>query len=166
MDRFRKIVRSLLLAFVWITVGFSVGKEVTLRGMRTPVPPPSGVEMTGVRPDRVEVYYLHATVRCMTCNTIERMTRNVLESEFGLELAAGRVQWRAADFQQDEALAKRFEVVSSCVIVADIRDGKEIGYRRLDEVWTLLDDPPAFEKYVGDAVRKVLSDSSPEAARS
>jgi hypothetical protein len=153
------------LAFVWITLGFAVGKEVTLRAGRASAPHPAAAEPVGARPDRAEVYYLHATFRCVTCNTIEQMTRSLLESKFGAELADGRIQWREADFQQEEALAKRYEVVSSCVIVVGVRDGKETGYQRLDGVWTLLNDPPAFEKYVGDAIRKVLPDPPTEGAR-
>ena len=166
MERLRKIARGVLLAFVWITVGFALGKEATLRGVRSAAPLPAAMETSAARPDRVEVYYLHATFRCVTCNTIEKMTRGVLESRFAAELADGRIQWREADFQMDEALAKRFEVVSSCVVVAGFRDGKETGYQRLDEVWTLLNDPAAFERYVGDAIRKVLPGPPPEGARS
>ena len=165
MERFRKIARSVLLSFVWITVGFALGKEATLRGVRSAAPQPAALEAAGARPDRVEVYYLHATFRCVTCNTIEKMTRGVLDSKFGAELADGRIQWREADFQQDEALAKRFDVASSCLVVAGFRDGKETGYQRLDEVWTLLNDPPAFERYVGDSIRKVLSGPPPEVTR-
>ncbi len=166
MERIVKVFKSILLAFVWITVGFALGKEATLRGVRSASPQPAAGEAAGGRPDRVEVYYLHATFRCVTCNTIEKMTRGVLDSKFGAELTDGRIQWREADFQQDEALAKRFEVVSSCVVVAGIRDGRETGYQRLDDVWTLLNDPPAFEKYVGDAIRKVLPGPPPEGNRS
>jgi hypothetical protein len=166
MKRAQAIARSLLLAFVWITLGFAVGKEVTLRSGRASAPHSAAVEPAGAQPDRVEVYYLHATFRCVTCNTIEQMTRSLLESKFGTELADGRIQWREADFQQEEALAKRFEVVSSCVVVAGFRNGKETSYRRLDEVWTLLNDPPAFEKYVSDAIHKILPAASPEEARS
>jgi hypothetical protein len=166
MERTVKIFKNILPAFVWITVGFALGKEATLRGVRATAPQTAVGEADGTRPDRVEVYYLHATFRCVTCNTIEKMTRGVLESKFGAELADGRIQWREADFQQEEALAKRFEVVSSCVVVAGFRDGKETGYQRLDEVWTLLNDPAAFEKYVGDAIRKVLPGPPPEGARS
>lgn len=165
MERLQKIARSLLLAFVWITVGFALGKEVTLRAVRTAAPQTAAGASAAARSDRVEVYYLHATIRCVTCNTIEKMTRALVESQFGEALADGRILWREADFQQEEALAKRFEVVSSCVIVAGIRDGKETGYQRLDEVWTLLSDPPAFEKYVGDAIRKVLPDAPPKGNR-
>ena len=82
------------------------------------------------RKDRVVVYYLHATFRCVTCNTIEKMTRSVLETRFSDALSDGRIEWRVADFQQEEALAKRYEIVSSGVLVVNIRDGKETGFRR------------------------------------
>ena len=115
--------------------------------------------------DRVVVYYLHATFRCVTCNTIEKMARALLDARFADALADGRIEWREADFQQQDELAKRYEVVSSCVVVVRIRDGRESGFRRLDEVWTLMSDPPAFDKYVGDAVREALPAAPVEGKR-
>lgn len=120
---------------------------------------PSPTEAAGR--DKVIVYYLHATFRCVTCNTIEKMTRALLDSQFKDAMAQGQLEWKEADFQKEEDLAKRYEVVSSCVVVAHIRNGKESSYARLDEVWTLMNDAPAFEKYVGDAIRKYLDHMHP-----
>ena len=35
---------------------------------------------------------------------------------------------------------------------------EETGYRRLDEVWTKVDDPPAFKACVTDAIQQYLPD--------
>ena len=167
MEKAVPIVRNALLAFVLLTLGFAAGKEVTLRSMRGPAAAPGAVApaesapagATAERSDRVEVYYVHATIRCATCRTIEKMTREVIEKQFAGELADGRIRWREADFQEDEALARRYKIEASGVLVVRLRDGRETGFERLDEVWTLLNDPPAFAKYVGDAVRAALSDA-------
>ena len=103
------------------------------------------------------MYYLHTTFRCVTCNEIERLTKALLETEFAGDLAAGRIEWREANFQQDESLAHRYEVVSSCVVVARIQGGKEIDFQRLDDVWTRYEDPADFNEYVGAAIRKYLT---------
>lgn len=157
MERAKNIARSTLLAFVLVSIGFALGKEVTARRQQSPAAGPES-SVPAADGDKVVVYYLHATFRCVTCNEIERLTKALVETEFADDLAAGRVELREANFQQDESLAKRYEVVSSCVVVANIQGGKETDYQRLDEVWTRYEDPTDFNVYVGGAIRKYLTD--------
>jgi hypothetical protein len=152
MNKIQIIIKNILLAFVLITAGFSLGKELTLRSIK----PATQVDEIG-KLNKVIVYYLHATFRCVTCNTIEKMSYELLNSKFEEQLKTGAIEWKQANFQKEEALAKKYEVISSCVVVVQIREGKETAYKRLDEVWTLLENKPAFNKYVGDAVTELLS---------
>jgi hypothetical protein len=168
MERARNITRSALLAFVLVSIGFVLGKEVTARrpapasGAESPAPvaasdkPVAASDAPLAASDKVVVYYLHTTFRCVTCNEIERLTRALVETEFADDLAAGRIEWREANFQEDESLAKRYEVVSSCVVVAHIQGGKEREFQRLDDVWTRCQDPADFNAYVGAAIREYL----------
>lgn len=157
-----RIVRNALLAFVLITIGFAIGRESERRsartGTQTALAPlaAAGASAVTEHADRVVVYYAHTTFRCITCNSIEEMAHGVLTSQFADELASGAAQWQSVNFQDDEAFAKRYEIVSSCVVVVGMKGDGEIGFRRLDEVWTLVKDPPAFEKYIADAVREFL----------
>jgi NDP-sugar pyrophosphorylase family protein len=150
------IAKNTLLAFVLISIGFALGKEVTERRHTAaggPISP--ALAETG---DRVIVYYLHTTFRCVSCNELERLSKALLETEFAEELAAGRIEWREANFQQDDALAKRYNVIASCVVVANVEDGRETNFQRLDDVWTRYQDPLDFNEYVGSAIKKYLED--------
>lgn len=155
-------IARILLTFVVFTVGFGVGKEVGRRQASATIPPgPAPVPSTDAKApapaeDKVIVYYLHATFRCVTCNTIERLAKEVVETQFAEALAAGRIAWYEGDFQVEEDLAKRFDVVSSCVVVAKRVYGKETDFQRLDEVWTLVDKPAEFGEYIAGAIRKYL----------
>ena len=157
MEKTKNITRSALFAFVLISVGFALGKEVTARRQTPTTEPKSPVPVTTDDKDKVVVYYLHTTFRCVTCNEIERLTKALVETEFADDLAAGRIEWREANFQQDESLATRYEVVSSCVVVVNVQGGKETGFQRLDDVWTRYEDPADFNEYVGAAIRKYLT---------
>ncbi len=152
MNKIQIIVKNILLVFVFITLGFSLGKEVTLRTVK-----PAAQDIEPGTGNKVIVYYLHATFRCVTCNTIEKMTKELLDSKFEEQLKTGLIEWKRANFQKDEALAKKYQVISSCVVVVQIREGKETAYKRLDEVWTLLEDKHSFNKYLGDAVMELLN---------
>lgn len=163
MERTQRLVKNILLAFVLISIGFALGKHSVRRagtpsaGEASASPP----EATAETPRKIRVYYLHATFRCVTCNTIEKMTRDLLQRRFGQAVADGRIEWREADYQENEALAKQFDVISSCVVVANMQGENVLEYQRLDEVWTLMKDPPKFDAYVGDAIEKYLKERQP-----
>lgn len=149
----------ILLAFVIFSLGFGVGREV---GRRQSATSPEAAGRNDGAPipgkDKVLVTYMHTTFRCVTCNTIERMAKEIVENDFAAALAAGRVEWRAVNFQEREDLARKYDIASSCVVVARIEDGRETGFQRLDEVWTLSDNPAALADYVTKAIRKYLDD--------
>ena len=132
----------------------ALGKEAGLRRSATDkdaVPVSTAADV-----DKVLVYYLHTTFRCATCNRIEKLARQVVAQEFTEESADGRVEWRRANFQERNDLAKRYGVASSTVVVVDIENGEEKDFKRLDEVWTLHDRPKAFSEYVSEAIRKAM----------
>ena len=162
MERTQLVIKNALLAFVLISIGFVLGKH-SARKTPPPAPPPppdaEALASAGEIPVKIRVYYLHATFRCVTCNTIEKMTRDLLDLQFGDELADGRIEWQEADFQENETLAKQFDVIASCVVVAKMQGDTALDYRRLDEVWTLLNDGPRFNTYVGDAIRNYLPEA-------
>lgn len=171
MENTKTFARSALLAFVLISIGFALGKEMTARQQRTTKPESASSQVIGDQPvtaedttfvtdHKVVVYYLHTTFRCVTCNEIERLAKTLVETEFADDLAAGRIEWREANFQQDESFVKRYEVVSSCVVVANLQGGKETEFQRLDDVWTRYQDPADFNEYVGSAIRKYLAESA------
>lgn len=152
-DKGIKAIRALLLAFVLITLGFSLGKELTLRRLQAGASPGSAPQGEG---DRVVVVYTHATVSCVTCQTMERLIHETLDERFSAALADGALHFQKVNFQQDKAFAQRHQVVANAVVVCLIQQGKEKDARRLDEIWNLYEDPEAFKRYVGDAVQSFM----------
>lgn len=156
MELTKKFVTQGLLAFALISIGFALGKHATKPDAQAEGLQPNG---TG---RRIAVYYLHATFRCVTCNTIEAMTKALLDGAYSEALADGTIQWIEADFMENTALAKQFEIVASCVVVADMQDGVVTDYKRLDEVWTLMEDPAAFNAYISEAIDGYLKKAGGE----
>jgi len=160
-----RIISSLLMAFALVSFGVVWGKAMLRRQQATtPVnsdrplsTAQTGVAQTTTNVSRsVVVYYAHTNVRCVTCNAIERQANDALKSQLADQLAAGTVVWQTKNFQQDETFARRYGIASSVVLVV-ARDGeKEAGFNRLDQVWSLVDEPVKFEKYIAEAVRAWL----------
>ena len=140
-----KIITNGLLTFALISIGFALGKHL--------VKPDAQVNhLPNGNGRQVAVYYLHSTFRCVTCNTIEKMTRELLDTSYAQQLADGKIQWIEDDFQENEALARQFEVAASCVVVAEMKDGVVLDYKRLDDVWTKMKDTAAFNQYISEAI--------------
>jgi len=158
MGRVKLIVGRVLIGFVLVSIGFAAGREVTRRsaGSGRDQAATAGAPAAGGR-DKVTVYYMHSTIRCVTCNAIEARADSVLKSRFAAQLADGSLEWKSVDFQEDEAMAKRYGVGVSCLVLVRWRGGKEQAYRRLDEVWAKIGDEDEFARYVGDAVREFLN---------
>jgi hypothetical protein len=158
MKKTAGIIKIILLAFVLISIGFAFVKHFNAETVKTA----NSINLTNAEHNNlksrvvIHVYYLHSTFRCITCNTIEKMTKQLLDKDFSKEMKDKKIIFSEANFQLDENLAKKFKVVSSCVVVAVEENGKILGFKRLDEVWTLLDKHTDFNNYISQAVNDYL----------
>ncbi len=158
-DKIKNVAKKVLLAFVLVTIGFALGKEFTRRSMQKQAATAGIVADTTpvTQGNKVNVYYAHASYRCATCNEIERLTKKVMNNEFAAAVRDGRLSYQSFNFQQNEKLAKKFNVAAGCVVVEKIDDGKTTDYEVLNGVWTLYSQPDKFNQYIAEAVRKCLN---------
>ena len=147
MKKSLNIIKNLLLIFVLVSIGFAFGKH-SAAWPQPSMPNKQNAEL-------VNMYYMHATFRCVTCNTIEKLTKQFLESKYKKQMQNGTIIFSAVDFQENELLAKQFDVISSCVVVAKIKDGKITCFERLDKVWELISKPDEFNAYISSAIDKL-----------
>lgn len=155
MAKAKKAITGLLLCFVLVSIGFALGKEVTLRRMRPKQagPAPATGPATG---REVVVYYMYPTVRCVTCNQIEAAAHKVVHEDYADALQAGRLKWKVVNIHENEELARRYDVATSTVVVARRRGGRDEGFDRLDKVWPLVDKPEELSTYIRSAVAAAL----------
>ena len=88
----QRLLTRLLLGFALISIGFAAGKHAARTGGKGEAVADITDGSGNAEPSAVVVYYMHATFRCVTCNTIERMTRELLDTEFADEITAGSVR--------------------------------------------------------------------------
>ena len=99
MNKTMKVMKHTLLIFVWITIGFAIGKHCTDRDNSVAN---SATEPVGQRAIVVRVYYMHTTFRCSTCNKIERMTKDLLKTQYAEAMADGLIEFKSVDYEVDE----------------------------------------------------------------
>jgi hypothetical protein len=106
----------------------------------------------------VVVYYFHGERRCKTCRTIEAFAEETVRGRFAKQLDSGELAWRAVNFElpENEHFIEEFGLVSSSLVLVEMRDGKPAKFEVLQKAWSLVRDRPGFEQYVADAVRGYL----------
>ena len=79
------------------------------------------------RENGVEVLYFHGKQRCATCVAIERETKTVIDGQFADAVADGALEMRIIDITQpeNEALADKYEITWSSLVVVKYADGSE-----------------------------------------
>lgn len=155
-EKYKGFLTKLLLTFVIFSIGFAFGKHSVKQ--KTALDQGKSVVSENQTGDSlVRLYYMHAMFRCVTCNSIEEMAKKLTEREFAAELESKEIIWEEVNFQENQALAEKFDVHASCIVVAVIKNGKIDSFERLDEVWTLLEKPEEFKSYVRTAIKKALT---------
>jgi hypothetical protein len=109
--------------------------------------------------DGLMVYYFHGDIRCPTCRAIESQAKEVVDSRFAKPLNSGEIAWKVLNYEKGRGadLGKQFKVGVPVVVLARMRDGKVQDWKRLDEVWALVGDKPAYAKFIGEEIDRMLT---------
>jgi hypothetical protein len=148
----KKIIGRLLTAFLLVSIGVAIGKEMAARSI-APAPPEHAAPAGG---PKVIVYYMHGAP-CVTCSFIETTTRTVVQDDFADALAAGTIQFVSLNYldQENEAIADKYNVGGNIVIVVRLDQRGETAVR-LDAVMQLATDAEALKDYLRDGIRLAM----------
>lgn len=104
--------------------------------------------------DGVMVYFFHGKQRCPDCLAIESQAHDTVRSNFASELVRGEMAWKVLNFEEPEgkASAEQFGVSMAVVVLARMKDGQIEQGKRLDRVWALVRDKPAFAEYLREEI--------------
>ena len=116
--------------------------------------------------DGLAVYYFHGNVRCPTCRAIESQSHDTVLADFDSRLKSGEVVWKILNYEEPAAasLAKKFGVQMPVVVLAKMKGGQIDDWKRLDQVWALVGDKPAFTKYVHEEIDQMLNSAKAQNA--
>ena len=116
--------------------------------------------------DGLMVYYFHGNTRCPTCRSIESQAHTVVQSEFASELKSETVAWKVLNYEAPSGadLAKKFEIQVPVVVLARMKGGEIVQWKRLDRVWALVGDKPGYAAYVRDEIKQMADATDPPPA--
>lgn len=133
-----------------------------LTGTSTAAPEPgAGDGSAAASKHHVIAYYLHGDTRCPSCLKIEQYADAAVHEQFADELADGRLEWQVINYDQPENQHywDDFQLEVKTVVLAEIVDGEQVRFKRLDAVWDLLSDQQAFSDYIAQEVRQYLGEN-------
>jgi hypothetical protein len=109
--------------------------------------------------DGLVVYYFHGNTRCPTCQSIESQAKEIVHADFASQLSSGAMTWKILNYEQpaNTQLTKKFEIQMPVVVLAKMKAGQIEDWKRLDEVWALVGDKPAFAKYVREQITSLVA---------
>ncbi len=104
------------------------------------------------------IYYFYTTMRCRSCVLIEEYTKAAVEKNFTQQIKDGRILIKTLniDEEQNKHFIQDYKLYTKSVIVSDGRDGKELRWKNLEQVWMLLKDQNKFEDYIKTEVESYL----------
>ncbi len=155
----KHLVTGALLAFVAVAGVTLAVKETrharavaAAAGQADPATPPAPEAST------IFVTYFHATARCASCLNIEDLTNATMTMRFAGPIAEKRIVWRLVNVDEPEHahFVKDYGLFTKSVVVSEVKAGKEVRWKNLEQVWPLLRDPEGFQAYVEREVRAWL----------
>jgi hypothetical protein len=122
--------------------------------------PPPQIAVTS-QDAKVIVYYFHGMVRCTTCKTIEKYSREAVEHYFQNELKNGKLVFRALNVEEAENrhYIQDYQLFSKALVVSLVKQDKEVTWKNLTDVWKLVGDKEKFFQYIKDEVEKFLRET-------
>lgn len=155
----KTIVTAALLVFVAASIAFLAFKELkpgTSRVVSDAVAMEKKAPATGEsansrqRGRQVVAYYFHTTFRCATCYRIEQLTNDAIQTGFPKELKNGRLVWKIVNVEEqgNGHFIKDYQLFTKSVVLVDMKDGKQVRWKNLKEVWEFVDREDAFRKYI------------------
>ena len=102
------------------------------------------------REAKVVATYFHGTFRCQTCLNIESLARFNVTDVMADDIEDGLLVWRLVNYDKEENVhfEKEFGLEGPTLVVTLEQSGEILKWERLDRVWDLYSDVPAFDKYV------------------
>jgi len=79
----------------------------------------SGIFAENPATKKIEVYYFHFTRRCMTCNNVEKVSKEAVEQQYADKVKAGEITFKSInlDEKDGEAIGAKLKVEGQTLLI-------------------------------------------------
>jgi hypothetical protein len=108
--------------------------------------------------NKIIVYYFHNSYRCPTCYMLENLAKSEVETSFADAIKNGKLEWKTVnvDDKGNEHFNDDYKLYTKSVIISTVKDGKELSWKNLDQIWQLVHEEDKYRKYIRDEVKACL----------
>lgn len=109
---------------------------------------------------KVIAYYFHGTFRCTTCRAIERYSKEAIERYFAEDLQNGTLEFKPVNVEEPENrhFIQDYQLFTRSLVLSLQNHNKEVKWKNLDKVWSLLRDREKFYQYVKNETELYLEE--------
>ncbi len=149
----------LTLAVGILTLLFGACSNPVVTTEQVPVTP-TEVRENNPETARSALYYLHRTLRCTECLSMELFSGALVQTQFEDALNEGRLSYSVVNLDAPEHAhyADDFNLTFSTLVLADLdANNAVVRWKELDEAWEKSLDQDAFQAYVVGETQRWLS---------
>ncbi|MDP8212974.1 MAG: nitrophenyl compound nitroreductase subunit ArsF family protein [Candidatus Zapsychrus exili] len=108
--------------------------------------------------DRTVVYYFHGNARCVSCRNIEKYTKEALEKYFFDKMASQSIDYQVINVEEEGNghYTKDYKLYTKSVVLFKVKNGKEVAYKNLEQVWQYLHNKEKFYEYIKEETEKFI----------
>ena len=169
--KLKKIIGILLGLFVLLSIAFMVVSEIkkdesVKKSSQSVSPMGNQLEQNAITADTntsrkekyVEGLYFHGTNRCRTCNLMEGYIRDVLKDSFDKEIKEGLLSFESVNVDEasNNHYIQNYQLQSISFFLSLKKDGKEIKFQNVDQIWQLARNEAQFKSYIKSEIKKFL----------
>jgi hypothetical protein len=151
------MIRRTFFTLLVLLLAAGFGDAADKPEVKSSTPPASATNSASVQ---IIAYYFHGTVRCETCQKIERQAREIIEQRFKTELAAKRLAFKPVnyDLKENAHFQTDYKLPCPSLVLVRQQDGKDEKWKLLGETWKLVKDTAKFHHYVESEIGRYLQD--------
>ena len=108
--------------------------------------------------DRLIVYYFHTTYRCATCNMFERITKEIVESDFAKDVSSGRLKISTVNIEEEanKHFINDYRLYTKAIILSSVAGNQQTNWANLDKIWELARSEDALREYIRNGIASRL----------
>ncbi len=110
---------------------------------------------------KVVAYYFHGTFRCPTCHKLEQYSKETIETNFKDALASGKLEFKVVNIEDkgNEHYGNDYQLYTKSLILSLVKDGKQIKWKNMDNIWEYVGNKQRFIDYVKSGVADLLKEA-------
>lgn len=100
------------------------------------------------------VYYFHGDKRCATCHKLETYAKEALDAYFADEITSKMIVWKVVNVDRTENshFIQDYKLVTKSVVLSEVANGKEVGWKNLDQIWQKVRDKDGYLQYIRESI--------------